>query len=111
MVFAVQGVVGFRNAARRDTVQAAIVTRLGGISTWGVTEINATNIRPGNDPAVNVMVRFLTLAEADAFWTDLIATFGSGVNGPVANSLYQQHNCTEDNPAQGPCVVTKEVRP
>lgn len=96
MVYAVQAIVGFRNSARRDTVMGNVQTRLQQNVPWGVTTVRTTQLRPSGDPAFYAEVRFNTKAEQDAFWADLIAAFGSGVNGPTTGSEWWRHDCGHD---------------
>lgn len=105
MVFAVQAVLAFRNAARRNTVSSNIQTRLAQNVPWGEVErvdgVNATG-----DPCVSFTVRFQTKAEQDAFIADLEAFVGTGINGPITGvSWYVPHDCPHDESNHGPCVL------
>lgn len=108
MVYAVQGMLAFQNAARRNTVSSTIQTRLLQNVLWGaVTQVDGTT--GAGDPSVHLSVRFQTKAEADAFWTDLQAAVGTGVNGPVAGSTVWRHDCPHDGASPASCVVSARV--
>jgi hypothetical protein len=115
MVYAVQGVFGFRNTARRDAVMQNVQNRLSAEITWG--EVITTPFDSGakiTDPSMYVEVRFSTDAARDAFWTDVIAFLGTGVNGPVVGSFIEQHDCPHDeNSADSamslPCIAGERV--
>jgi hypothetical protein len=110
MVYAVQGWFGFQNAARRDAVMQNVQTRLSTEVTWGETVTQALAPTPRQpDPSMLVEVRFATDAARDAFWTDVIAFMGTGVNGPVTGSYIQQHDCPHDEPDAPPCVVSERI--
>lgn len=110
MVYAVQGVFGFRNAARRDGVMQNVQTRLSTEVTWGETTTQA--LEPDGlrifDPSMIVVVRFETDAARDSFWTDVIAFMGTGTNGPTTGSYIQQHDCSHDGVAE-PCVISERI--
>lgn len=104
-------VLGFRNAARRDTVSAAVRARLAADVPWGVATVDVVDRVVTADGAVTdamvVEVRFRTPGEADAFVTDVLAQLGSGVNGPVAGSVLSRHDCRHDEGAacEAPVIV------
>jgi hypothetical protein len=111
MVYAVQGWFGFQNEARRDAVMQNVQTRLEQEITWGETVTRAIPPMPPRspDPAMAVEVRFTTDAARDAFWTDVIAFMGTGVNGPVTGSYIQQHDCPHDEGNPAPCVISERI--
>ncbi len=102
-----QAAVGFRNAARRDTVMGNVQTRLAQNVPWGETTLRAYTTQAG-DPAFVCTVRFFTKAEQDSFWTDIQAAFGTGLNGPVAGSRIWRHDCPHDQ-GQGNCTIGEQV--
>lgn len=108
MVYAVQAMVGFRNTARRDAVMGNVQTRLAQDVPWGEVTL-APGPLPTGDPAFYAEVRFNTKAEQQAFWTDLQAAFGSGVNGPVVGSSAWTHDCEHDQVGPGPCITAERV--
>jgi hypothetical protein len=111
MVYAVQGWFGFRNEARRDAVMQNVQTRLSTEITWGETITVAVEPMPPKapDPSMAVEVRFTTDAARDAFWTDVIAFMGTGINGPVVGSYIQQHDCQHDESEPPECVVSERI--
>ena len=56
-----------------------------------------------------VEVRFTTAAARDSFWNDVVAFMGTGLNGPVAGSYIQRHDCGHDGAAPEPCVVGERL--
>lgn len=108
MVYAVQGLLAFQNAARRNTVSSTIQTRLAQNVPWGgATRVDGTT--QAGDPSVNLTVRFQTQAEADSFWADVQAAVGTGVNGPVVGSYIQRHDCPHDQGSGSACVISQRV--
>lgn len=109
MVFAVQAVMAFRNAARRNAVSSNIQTRLAQDVPFGqVVRTDFTN--EAGDASVVLEVRFSTRAEQESFWADLQAAVGTGVNGPVVGFGFRQiHDCPHDQPSPAPCVVATRV--
>jgi hypothetical protein len=114
-VYAVQGTVGFRNAARRDSVMQTVQNRLSQEVTWGETTTQAVVVEAGGrnagrpDPGMIVEVRFTTATARDAFWDDVVAYMGGGINGPVTGSFIQKHDCPHDGPSPTPCVVSERI--
>jgi hypothetical protein len=106
VVYAVQGLFGFRNAKRRDAVMTNVQTQLASKVTWGETQTSAIPTAAG-DPGLAVQVRFTVKAERDQFWTDVIAFLGTGINGPTTASYIQQHDCPHDEAAGRGCVVSQ----
>ena len=112
MVYAVQGIFFFRNAARRDAVMQNVQTRLSTEITWGDTITMALPLGTPprtTDPGMSVDVRFTTDAARDSFWTDVIAFLGTGINGPTVSSYIQQHDCRHDEANPPECVVGERV--
>lgn len=108
MVYAVQGVFGFTNEARRDGVMQNVQTRLSQEITWGETITRALDpMGRMTDPSMVVEVRFTTDAARDSFWNDVIAFMGTGLNGPVSGSYIQQHDCPHDELDASPCVISE----
>lgn len=104
MVYCVQSQMGFRNAARRDTISQNIQTRLAQTTPWGEVVRQDITTESG-DPGVILEVRFNTRAEQEAFWNDAITFVGTGINGPVSGSFMQRHDCPHDEQNPAPCVV------
>lgn len=104
MVYAVQGFFGFRNEARRDGVMQNVQTRLSTEVTWGETVTQAIPLGGRFiDPSMTVAVRFSDILARDAFWDDVIAFMGTGLNGPVTGSYIARHDCAHDELESGPC--------
>ena len=110
-VYAVQGYFGFRNATRRNAVMQNVQTRLSTEVTWG--EVVTTPVEPmpprATDPSMAVEVRFETDAARDAFWADVVAFMGTGLNGPTTGSYIQQHDCPHDEAEPQPCVISERI--
>jgi hypothetical protein len=108
MVYAVQGFFGFRNITRRDAVMQNVQTRLAQEITWGEVTTQALTTMEG-DPGMTVEVRFTTAEARDLFWTDVIAFMGTGLNGPVAGSYIDQHDCPHDGTVGRLCLVRSRI--
>jgi hypothetical protein len=109
MLYALIASMAFQNASRRDNAHQFIVTRLTGLNTWGpveVADLPALSIHDAPAPTVRAEFRFVTLAERDSFYTDLVAQV-SGAQGPVVGSWIARHNCFHDE--GGACVETDRV--
>jgi hypothetical protein len=109
VVYAVHGQFGFRNANRRNAVMANVQAQLEQKNLWGDT-IMGEITSPSGDPGMLVETRFVDQAERDAFWNDLVAYLGGGVNGPTTGSFIRQHDCTHDDeqPTET-CVVNVRI--
>jgi len=107
MVFAIELVLTFANANRRDTVLAALETRLAQLERFGVEEIS-TSVAEGIPNSLVLMVRFVSEAERDAFWNELDGRLGTGGQGPVTGSRGRLHDCTHDEQPPQPCVIEAE---
>lgn len=104
MSFAVQAAVAFQNAARRDGVLGNLNTRLAPQIAAGTATVTADTFQNGQ-PGLYAEVRFATAAERDQFWTDLVATLGSGPQGP-SSGRWWKHDCGHDT--GGPCTNVVE---
>lgn len=110
MVYAIQAKVFFRNTTRRDAVVSALNTRYQQPQFGTPTTFLLTS--PAGDPGFVTEARFTSEADRDQLWEDLAAVFGSGINGPVADSgsVAWMHDCTHDQPVPSPCII-RDIRP
>jgi hypothetical protein len=108
MVYAIQIDLAFQNTARRDTVASNIITRIGQLTTWGPVLRN-DYVSPSGNPAVQIEVRFTTVAEQNTAWNDIINFVGSGINGPVSGSFLTRHNCPHDETVRSNCVIAERI--
>jgi hypothetical protein len=105
MVYAIQLMLGFRNAARRDATATNITNKFGTSSLYGTPAVRSTTMRGTNDPALYVESRFTAAADRDAMWTQLDTFLGTGVNGPVVGSAGWMHDCNVDE-SGNTCLVS-----
>lgn len=103
MIYALQAVLSFTTANRRNTVKSAIDTQIASKPRFG----NATSLA-GTDAGrftLTVEVRFTSEADRDA----ALAQLDSSARAQTATGRIQRHQCTHDTANPTPCVVLSEV--
>jgi len=89
-------------------VQANVTTRIHAVATQA--EVDATPITSDTgDPGTHIGVRFQARAEADSFWSDVQAAFGTGINGPVTGSYIWRYYRDTQMGTPDPNVITERV--
>ena len=106
MVYAIQGDVFFRNAARRTNALNQLNTRFSASAQYGNPVAEPVTNRAG-ELGVHFIARFATKADRDTLWAQLDAAFGTGTNGPVVGSRAWIHDCPHDEDV-GACTVGTE---
>lgn len=96
MIYAIQARVFFRNATRRDNAILQLNTRYQSQQQYGQPVTNEITHPTTGDPGLESEARFRIKADRDALWADLDAAWGTGIQGPVADSEAWIHDCLHD---------------
>lgn len=105
MKHALQLSATFATAAARDATRQVIENFLPGKATWGTVAVMSATDRAGN-PELSMLVRFDTLADADA----LRGLLGTELPArPWRAGLLRQHECRHDEGSGQPCTPLHEV--
>lgn len=102
MIYVLWGRTAFNNDSRRDNavsrIQSYLATPAIAADLFAPAQVGPYDgAYKGWPHALNFDARFLTQATRDDLWNQVDSAFGSGVNGPVGQSLIERFDSNADD--------------